>query len=188
MDNRDAISRPRHESCREPTSSLDEIDFFLLDLLQRDCSVSVNDLAEAAHLTPSPCWRRINRLKEEGYIRRQVALLSSEKLGLGTVVFVNIRLSAQARPKLMEFAETMKRIPEVTECFVTLGSSDFLLKVITKDIKTYETFFFNRLSILPDIEEIQSTIALAEIKVTTELPIFRRALGESEVRYRSNDA
>ncbi len=82
----------------------------------------------------------------------------------------------------------MKRIPEVTECFVTLGSSDFLLKVITKDIKTYETFFFNRLSILPDIEEIQSTIALAEIKVTTELPIFRRALGESEVRYRSNDA
>jgi Lrp/AsnC family transcriptional regulator len=153
---------------------LDETDLRLLDLLQKDSSLSTAQLAEAINLSTSPCWRRINRLQQEGYIRRQVTLLDPEKLGFTTTVFATVRLSAHGRANLNDFSEAIGRFPEVMECYATLGASDFVLKIVTRDIKAYEAFFFGQLSTLPAIQEIHSTIALSEVKSTTELPIRRR--------------
>ena len=160
-------------SSRERTSGLDDTDIKLLELLQHDGSLSTADLAEAAQLSMSPCWRRVNKLKEDGYIRRQVTLLDAEKLGLKTIVFATVRLSAHGRANLTEFSQAVRQLPEVMECYVTLGASDFFLKIVTEDIKTYEAFLFGRLSNMPAIQEIHSTIALSEVKATTELPIPR---------------
>lgn len=153
---------------------LDETDLRLLDLLQRDSSLSTAQLAEAVNLSTSPCWRRINRLQQDGYIRRQVTLLDAEKLGFTTTVFATVRLSAHGRANLNDFSEAICRFPEVVECYATLGASDFVLKIVTRDIKAYEAFFFGQLSTLPAIQEVHSTIALSEVKATTELPLRRR--------------
>lgn len=122
----------------------------------------------------SPCWRRLSRLKEAGYIRGQVTLLDAEKLGLGTMVFASVRLSAHGRANLTEFSEAIRRLPEVVECHAIMGTFDFLLRIVTRDIRAYEQFLFSRLSTLATVQEINSTMALSEIKSTTALPLRAR--------------
>ena len=153
---------------------LDDTDLRILDALQKDSSLSTSDLAELVGLSQSPCWRRLSRLKEAGYIRGQVTLLNAEKLGLGTMVFASVRLSAHGRGNLTEFSEAIRRFPEVVECHAIMGTFDFLLRIITRDIRTYEQFLFSRLSTLATVQEINSTMALSEIKFTTALPLRSR--------------
>lgn len=152
----------------------DETDLRILDALQRDATLATADLAEIVGLSQSPCWRRLNRLRKAGYIREQVARLNAELLGFTTLVFAHVRLSAHGRANLTEFAEAISRMPEVVECYAILGAFDFLLRIITRDIKAYELFVFTKLSVLPSVQEINSTIALSEIKSTTALPIRSR--------------
>lgn len=152
-------------------SGLDAIDLRILDALQHDSSLSTSELAQSVGLSMSPCWRRINRLKEAGFIRAQISLLDAEKLGFNTLVFAAVRLSAHGRANLTEFSDAIRGFSEVVECHVVLGSSDFMLKIITPDTKAYEQFLFERLSRLPTVQEIHSTIAVSEVKSTTALPI-----------------
>jgi Lrp/AsnC family transcriptional regulator len=90
---------------------------------------------------------------------------------LKTQIFAQVKLSAQGRQHLDEFSEAIRRFPEVLECWVLMGPVDFLLRVVAPDVESYERFFFEKLSRVPGIQEITSTVALSEIKATTALPI-----------------
>ena len=150
---------------------LDDFDRRILDLLQRDASLSSAEVAERVGLSQSPCWRRIQRLKAEGIIRAEVALVDRARVGLKTQIFAQVKLSAQGRQHLDEFAAAIRRFPEVLECWVLMGPVDFLLRIVAEDVESYERFFFERLSRVPGVQEINSTVALSEIKATTALPI-----------------
>ncbi|QXQ07308.1 Lrp/AsnC family transcriptional regulator [Sphingosinicellaceae bacterium] len=152
-------------------SKIDAFDRKLLAELQSDCSRSTAEVAEAVGLSQSPAWRRIQRLREEGYIRREVAVLDRRKLGLDTQVFAQVKLDTHGRQHLDEFAAAILGFPEVLECHVLMGPVDFLLRIVTTDIEAYERFFFEKLSRVPGVQEVNSTVALSEIKATTALPL-----------------
>ncbi|MBC2679498.1 Lrp/AsnC family transcriptional regulator [Pseudomonas baltica] len=154
-------------------SSLDAYDRRILALLQEDATLSSAQIAEQVGLSQSPCWRRIQRLKEEGVIRAQVTLLDRKKIGLNTQIFAEVKLNAHGRSNFTEFAEAIRGFPEVLECYVLMGNVDFLLRIVTPDIEAYERFFFEKLSMVPGIQEVNSTVALSEIKSTTSLPVNR---------------
>lgn len=154
---------------------LEELDVFerrILAILQKDSSRPTTEVAEEVGLSQAPCWRRIQRLKEAGYIRAQVSLLDRRKMGLNTQVFAQVKLTAHGRSNLKKFSEAIREFPEVLDCFVLLGPVDFMLRIVTRDIETYERFFFEKLSQLPGVQEVHSMVALSEIKSTTELPIL----------------
>ncbi|MFZ6049052.1 Lrp/AsnC family transcriptional regulator [Pseudomonas sp. CR3202] len=151
--------------------TLDNHDKRILELLQEDSSLSTAEIAERVGLSQSPCWRRIQRLKDEGVIRRQVTLLDRRKIGLNAQIFAQVKLNAHGRSNLTEFAEAMQRFPEVLECHVLMGAVDFMLRIVTRDIEAYERFFFEKLSLVPGIQEVNSIVALSEIKSTTCLPV-----------------
>lgn len=150
---------------------LDRYEKRILELLQEDASLSTSAIAEKVGLSASPCWRRIDRLEREGFIQRRVALVDRKKVGLNAHIFAQIKLNAHGRANLDEFTAAIRAFPEVLECYVLMGSVDFLVRVVARDIEAYERFFFDRLSQLPGVQEVNSTVALSEIKATTVLPI-----------------
>lgn len=150
---------------------LDAIDARILKALQEDCSISTAELADRVGLSQSPCWRRIQRLREEGYIRAQVALLDAEKLGFTLHVFAQLKVSYLADNDREKFVRAVASIPEVVECYSVLGERDVLIKVIAPDIKWYQEFIFQTILKLPGVEDISSIVALSEMKHTTALPV-----------------
>lgn len=150
---------------------LDKIDLKILAALQEDASRSAAEIAEAVGLSQSPCWRRIQRLKDEGYISRIVAVLDRNKLALRAHLFVQVKVERNDQASLAEFSQAIREFPEVLECHVVLGMFDFLLRVVAKDMDAYKAFYFERLSRVPHIREINSFVAASEIKSTTSLPI-----------------
>ncbi|MCP8892065.1 Lrp/AsnC family transcriptional regulator [Sphingomonas faeni] len=150
---------------------LDKWDRRILMILQQDASLSTAAVAEAVGLSTSPCWRRIDRLEREGIIKRRVALVDRAKVGLKAQVFAQVKLNAHGRANLDEFSAAIRDVPEVLECHVLMGSVDFMLRIVAADIESYERLFFERLSQLPGVQEINSTVALSEIKHTTALPV-----------------
>lgn len=156
---------------KNKSSEISLVDRNILALLQEDASLSVAEVAERVGLSTSPCWRRINRLEQLGYIQRRVALLNQELLGLGVVVFANVRLSAHQNQSLREFEEAIRAFPQVMECYTMTGSMDYLLRIVTKDIHAYELFFREHLSQMPAVQEVHSSIAITQIKYSTSLPL-----------------
>lgn len=150
---------------------LDPYERKILRVLQDDASLSTAAVAEAVGLSASPCWRRIDRLEREGFIKRRVAIVERRKVGLNAQIFAQVKLNAHGRANLDEFAAAIRTFPEVLECHVLMGSVDFMLRVVAADIEAYERFFFEKLSRLPGVQEINSTVALSEIKSTTALPL-----------------
>lgn len=153
------------------TVELDVIDRKILRVLQEDASLSTSEIAERVGMSQSPCWRRVQRLKDEGVIRAQVALVDRKKVGLNAQVFAQVKLNAHGRQHLEEFSAAIRRFPEVLECYVLMGTVDFLLRIVTADIEAYERFFFEKLSRVAGIQEVNSVVALSEIKATTALPV-----------------
>ncbi len=152
-------------------TDLDPYELKILRELQRDASQTTSQIAERVGLSSSPCWRRIDRLEREGYIKRRVALVDRKKVGLDAHVFAQVKLNAHGRANLDEFSAKIREFPEVLDCYVLMGSIDFLIRVVAADIEAYEKFFFEKLSQLPGVQELNSIVALSEIKATTELPI-----------------
>lgn len=151
--------------------TLDKIDQKILAALQEDASRSAAEIAEAVGLSQSPCWRRIQRLKDEGYISKIVAILDRNKLELRAQLFVQVKVNKNDQVSLAEFSKAICDFSEVMECHVILGVFDFLLRVVTRDMEAYEKFFFERLSRVPNIREVNSFVAASEIKSTTSLPL-----------------
>lgn len=146
-------------------------DIEILKMLQRDATVSTAAIAERINLSQSPCWRRINRLEEAGLIQRRVALLDRTRLGMEVVVFATINLTSTGRQNLMSFEQEIVRHPEVMECYTMTGIWDYMLKIVTRDIRHYEDFVRNTLTASPAIRELHSHMAVTEIKNSTELPL-----------------
>ncbi len=150
---------------------LDRVDLDIIRLLQKDADLSAAAIGEKIGLSQSPCWRRIQRMRDEGFIKGQVMIFDRKKLGFKIMIFAQVKLTAHGRSKVPEFAETIRKFPEVQECHLVLGNVDFLLRIVARDIEEYEHFFFEKLSHLPEVQEVHSNIVLSEIKYTTELPI-----------------
>lgn len=151
-----------------------ELDVFekrILRELQRDASLTTAEIAERVGLSASPCWRRIDRLEREGYIRGRMALVDRRKVGLNAQIFAQVKLNAHGRANLDEFSAAIRGFPEVLDAYLLMGGMDFMLRIVARDIEAYERFFFERLSKLAGIQEINSTVALSEIKSTSELPL-----------------
>lgn len=150
---------------------LTKTDIRILELMQADASLSTAEVAEKVGLSQSPCWRRIHRLEQAGFIKQRVAVLDHAKLGMEVVVFVSVNLTATGRQNLEDFEREIRKFPEVLECYTVTGEMDYMLKIITRDIQHYEAFVRNHLTTMPMIRETHSTIAITEIKDTTELPL-----------------
>jgi Lrp/AsnC family transcriptional regulator len=151
--------------------NLDESDRRVLRALQEKCTRTTAELSEIVGLSQPACWRRLQRLREEGYIVRETAVLDRVKLGFGTQVYALVKLSSVGRANLAGFADAIRALPEVVECHVLMGAADFLLKIVTKDIHAYERFFFDSLSSLEGVQDITSSVALSEIKAAQGLPL-----------------
>ncbi|MDH3453186.1 MAG: Lrp/AsnC family transcriptional regulator [Gammaproteobacteria bacterium] len=153
------------------TVPLDHTDRRILELLQTEAGTNAAEIGEKIGLSQSAVWRRIQSLREAGVIRDQPVKLDREKVGLNTMVFAHVKLTSHGRSNLAEFSQAVSQYPEVLDCYVLLGNVDFLLRIVTADIKAYEQFFFEKLSQLPGIQEVNSSIVLSDIKHTTVLPI-----------------
>jgi len=154
-------------------TELSTTDLQILDTMQRDGSLTTQEIADRINISQSPCWRRINRLEEQGLITGKVAILNREKLGMHVVVFTTINLSAQGRDNLEEFEREVEILPEVMECYTMAGIWDYMLKIIVKDIRHYEMFVREKLTRLAHVGEVHSHIAVTEIKNSTVLPLHQ---------------
>jgi Lrp/AsnC family transcriptional regulator len=151
--------------------AIDRIDRRILELLQSEPGINAAAIGERIGLSQSACWRRIQRMRDDGIIRDQPVRLDRQKVGLNTMVFAHVKLTSHGRSNLAAFAEAVADFPEVLDCYVLLGNVDFLLRILTTDIKAYEQFFFEKLSQLPGIQEINSSIVMSDVKHSTVLPI-----------------
>jgi len=152
-------------------NELSRTDIQILDALQQDAGLTTQEVADKINMSQSPCWRRINRLEEQGFIEHKVALLNREKLGMDVVVFATINLTTQGRNNLEDFEREVEILQEVMECYTMAGTWDYMLKIVVKDIRHYELFVREKLTKLANIREVHSHIAVTEIKNSTVLPI-----------------
>ena len=152
---------------------IDALDRRILDALQRDGALSAADVASRVGLSTTTCWRRIQQLEQDGVIRKRVALLDREALGLDVMVYVNVRLSTQGRDALAQFEKAVRDRPEVLDCCTLTGEWDFLLRIVTHDMKEYEAFFLDHLSKVPNVQSVNSSIVVTVIKESTVLPLAK---------------
>ncbi|RAK63055.1 Lrp/AsnC family transcriptional regulator [Phenylobacterium kunshanense] len=150
--------------------ALDGIDRRILRELQRDATIAIADLAQRVGLSQTPCWKRIKRLTDAGVITRRVALLDRVKLDLGLVVFVSVRTSRHDQEWLDAFAKAAAAMPEVVEFYRLSGDTDYLLKVLVKDIAAYDAFYKRLIAAVP-LSDVSSAFAMEQIKSTTALPV-----------------
>ena len=143
---------------------IDETDLQILKTLQKNAKLTTKELADAVHLTPTPVFERQKRLERQGYIKKYVAILDPEKLGLGLVVFCKVKLKQINHEIADAFTRRIMRIPEVTECYNTSGAYDYLLKVRARDMKQYQEFVLTKLGDIESVSSIESTFVMAEVK------------------------
>jgi len=149
---------------------LDAIDIRILEIIQQDAEQQVAQIAEAVGLSTTPCWRRIQRLKEAGVITRQVALLDARKVNVGVTVFVSVRTSVHTQEWFETFKATVQAIPEVVEFYRMSGDVDYLLRVVVPDIAAYDKVY-KRLISGTQLHDVSSSFAMEELKLTTALPL-----------------
>lgn len=151
--------------------SLDDTDRRILHALQRNGRMSNAELSEQVHLSPSACHRRVQRMEKEAYIKKYVALLNPQKLGVPTTVFVEITLRGQADDVLDAFEKSVARIPDVLECHLMAGTADYLLKVVAENTEDFARIHRQYLARLPGVQGMQSSFALRTVFKTTALPV-----------------
>lgn len=149
---------------------IDSYDRRLLKELQRDASLSLAELAERVGLSKNPCWRRVKRLEEEGYIRRRVAVLDPAKLNLGLTVFVAVRTRHHSQEWFGQFEKLVLSLPEVVGFYRMAGDTDYLLRVVVPDMAGFDAFY-KRLIAGVELESVTSSFAMEEIKQSPELPL-----------------
>ncbi|MHC5307411.1 Lrp/AsnC family transcriptional regulator [Bartonella sp. LJL80] len=149
---------------------MDRLDRKILRLLQEDATLAVADVAKKVGLSTTPCWRRIQKLEEDGVIQRRVAVLSPEKVNTRVTVFVSVRTGSHNHEWLKRFSEVVQDFPEVVEFYRMSGDVDYLLRVVVPDIAAYDVFY-KKLIAKIDIRDVSSAFAMEQIKYTTELPL-----------------
>ena len=150
---------------------LDAVDRLILRELQADGRLSNVDLAERVRLSPSPCLRRVKSLEERGYIRGYMAVLDRARVNRGMYVHVMVSLTSQRQETLETFERAVADLPEVLECYLMAGESDYLLAVAVADLDAYHRFFRERLGEVPGVASLRSLISMKTVKYTTALPV-----------------
>lgn len=151
---------------------MDSIDRKILSCLQNDARITNVSLAEAVNLSPAPCLRRVRDLEKSGVIRSYTTLLDPDVVDWGVSAFIEVRLEKQVIGSLQVFEETINGFPEVMECYLMTGTSDYLLRVVAKDLKSLQTFMTDKLADIPSLANMRSSVALKQVKYKTELPIM----------------
>ncbi len=149
---------------------LDRIDRRILTILQTDSTLSVAELAKRVHLSPTPCWKRVQRLEAEGIIEGRVAILDPHALGLGLTVFVAVETADHSADWLARFAATVSAMPEVMELYRMAGETDYLLRIVVPDMTAYDAFYKRLIAAMP-LKNVTSSFAMERIKSTTAYPI-----------------
>lgn len=149
---------------------MDKFDRAILDILQEDCTPAIGALAERIGLGTTACWRRIQKLEEDGVLRKRVALLDRAKLNIGVTVFVSIKTNQHSAEWLQTFHARVAEIVEVVELYRMAGDTDYLLKMAVPDIAGYDAVY-KQLIQIPGLSDISSSFAMEQIKYTTAMPL-----------------
>jgi Lrp/AsnC family transcriptional regulator len=151
---------------------MDAIDRKILTVLQENAALSVAEIGARVGLSPTPCWKRIQRLEADGVILRRVAVVDQEKVGLPISVFVSIETGDHSQDWLDRFAKTVTAMPEVVEFYRMAGDVDYMLRVVVADIAGYDAFYKRLIAAVP-LKNVTSRFAMEKIKSTTSLPILQ---------------
>lgn len=147
--------------------NLDNTDLTLLKLLQEDATLNNKELSLKLHLSVAATHERVKKLKSKGYIKKTVAILDRDKIGLGLISFPQVFLKSHTFEALQEFEREVSKFPEVMECYQIAGSYDFMLRIVTKDMDAYNVFLRHKLSLLPHVNTIHTYFVLSEVKNVT---------------------
>ncbi len=149
---------------------MDKLDRIILDLLQKNSDLTIQEISKSVYLSTTPCWQRIKRLKERGFIQKTVAILDPKMAELNTTVFVFVTIENHDKDKLELFSRVVSMMPEIVECHRLSGSIDYLLKVIIKDIEGYDLFYKGLITKVSFLN-VTSNFVIERMKHTTEIPI-----------------
>lgn len=150
---------------------LDETDKKILRVLQRDGRIANNDLAREVGLSPSPCLRRVKLLEEAGVIDRYVAILNPAKINKGLTFFTRIKLDKQDEKSLKHFADEIKKLPQVLECYFMLGDYDVIIRVVAADLEDYRRFQSESLSQIEGVQNLKTDVLSQTVKQSSAMPL-----------------
>jgi Lrp/AsnC family transcriptional regulator len=153
---------------------MDEIDRLLLEILQQDATLSLAQMAERVGLSPTPCWKRIQKLEARGVIMCRVAIVDPVRVGVGLSVLVNVEAGEHSPEWLQRFSAGVGGMPEVMEVYRTAGEVDYVLRVAVADMAEYDTFYKRLIAIAP-MKNVTSRFAMERIKHSTAYPLHPRA-------------
>lgn len=151
---------------------IDKTDLKILNLLQENAQLTFKEISQKINLSITPVHDRVKRMENEGIIAKYVTLLDKKKIGTSLVVYCNISLDKQTKNNFSEFEDEILKFPEVIECNIVSGGFDYLLKIITRDMESYNAFYQQKLSVMRSVAHIHSFFVMSEIKNTTVLPIY----------------
>ena len=154
-----------------PSPPLEPVDVRILDVLQADGRLTNQALAAEVGLSTSPCWRRVKQLEDSGVIGGYRAALDRQKIGLGVLAFIRVKIDSHSEAEAEEFSNSVARLREVIACYSIAGDADFLLQVVSPDLDTYADFAMTVIRRLPRIKEMQTTFVLKEIKPFKGFPV-----------------
>jgi len=152
-------------------NDLDKTDLEILKLLQQNASLTNKEISYKLHKSIATIHERIRRLKDQGYIKRMVAILDSKKINRNLIAFSHVLLNDHTANTLNSFEAEVAKFPEVMECFQMTGTFDFILRIATSDMEAYHHFYRNKLATLPNITTVQSFFVLSETKSDTAYPL-----------------
>lgn len=150
---------------------LDKTDLRIVEILQENSKITNLDLSKQIGLSPAPTLERVKKLEQAGVIISYHAQVSSDAMGLSVKTFVMVSLAWQKDNALNNFLEKIRAIPEITECYIITGDADFMMKVVCRDIPTYEQLLFKTLSQIEEIERLRTLMTLSTVKDTRTLPV-----------------
>ncbi len=152
------------------TKPLDAIDKRILAIVQLNASLAIAEIAHRVGLSQTPCWKRLQRLEQTGYIKRRVAILDQAKLGLGLTAFVSIEVGEHSAATQQQFTAEVMKMREVLDVFRMAGDVDYMLRVVVRDTAAFDAFY-KRLTAIAPLKSVKSRFALEGLKAETALPI-----------------
>ena len=166
-----AESAPSTAEVEEVLSGLDRYDIRILRELQADGRLTNAELSERIGLSPAPCWRRVKRLEQEGYISGYHAQLNRHKLGLGVIAFVRLYADVNTGAVTRELRQALVKLPEVMDVHHISGEGSFEITVLATDLESYSRFAMETLINLPHVKDLHTSFSLGEVKASRELPL-----------------
>jgi DNA-binding Lrp family transcriptional regulator len=166
-------------------NGLDRHDIALLAELQRDSRQTVQQLADAAGLSSTPCWKRVKEMEASGIIRGYTALVDRELVGLSLAVLAEVNLTRHNEDDVRKFERAVADCPQIVSCYATTGQADYVMKVLVPDIKSYESFLHETAFKLPGVTHVRSSVVLKEVKAETRLPLAPAAAAKPAKRKRA---